>query len=405
MMALFEQTLLTLWSHRLRSLLAIIAISWGIISVLVLLALGQGFYQVNVSSFSLLMSNTQIVRPGRTSKPWQGLPARRPIILNQGSLDVIRQQPDIKALSVVYQKWGVPVHNAAGAPQSGYVRGVDSLYLGMRQMTLSAGSRNFTAYDLLQKGHVAIVGWRLAKMGNFHLSQSIWINDVPFRIIGITKPKEGGVNTGFDTQQILIPNTTFHALWQSNPAQLMITPKAGISDAQLRADLAPFFARLMQFDPTDTSAMWMPNFSQSANFVKSLLRGIQMFLGGSGAMTLAVGALGVANIMFLSVTERTREIGVRLALGATPNRILRQFLLEGGVLVLLGTVVGVALSYLAVWGLRWWGMPNWLGSPEITVSSLLMSLSVTAVLALLAAYFPARRASLLTPVVALSARA
>jgi putative ABC transport system permease protein len=405
MMALFEQTIWTLWAHRLRSALAITAIAWGIVSVLVLLALGEGFYRVNVASFSLLMSNTQIVRPGQTSKPWQGLPARRAIIVNDGVLGVLKKQPDIQALSVVYQKWRVPVHNATGTPLEGYIRGVDPLYIGMKKIQLSDGSRNFTPYDVTQQSHVAILGWRIAQMGNFYLNQSVWINGIPFHIVGITQKKEGGVDMGFETRQILIPNSTFHSLWQGNPAQLMITPKPTITDAQLRTNLTSFFSRLMQFDPSDQYAMWMPDLSQGANFITALLRGIQMFLGGSGAMTLAVGALGVANIMFLSVTERTREIGVRLALGATPNSILRQFLVEGGVLVFIGTLVGLGLSYGVVYGLSLIGLPAWLGTPVITLDSLYLSLGVTIVLALLAAYFPARRAAHLTPVAALSARA
>ncbi len=405
MIALFEQTIWTLWAHRLRSILAMTAIAWGIISVLVLLALGEGFYRVNVSSFSLLMSNTQIVRPGHTSKPWQGLPSRRAIIVNDGVLDVLNKQPDIDALSVVYQKGNVPVHNATGAPLAGYIRGVDPRYLGMKNIQLSSGSRNFTSYDLNQRSHVAILGWQFAKMGRFSLNQTVWINNIPFYIVGITKEAEGGVDMGFESRQILIPNTTFHNLWQGNPAQLLITPKPHVTDTQLRTQLTQFFSRLMQFDPTDQYAMWMPNLSQSANAIKALLRGVQLFLGGSGAMTLAVGALGVANIMFLSVTERTREIGVRLALGATPNCILRQFLVEGGVLVFLGTLMGIGFSYGLIYGLSLMQLPAWLGTPVITLDSLYLSLGVTVVLALLAAYFPARRAAHMIPVVALSARA
>jgi putative ABC transport system permease protein len=122
-------------------------------------------------------------------------------------------------------------------------------------------------------------------------------------------------------------------------------------------------------------------------------------------MTLAVGALGVANIMFLSVTERTREIGVRLAIGATPNNILVQFLLEGGILVAMGTVLGVGISYAVVELMNQIGLPEWLGSPIMTLDAIMMALFVTAILALLASFFPARRASNLTPVIALSARA
>jgi putative ABC transport system permease protein len=139
--------------------------------------------------------------------------------------------------------------------------------------------------------------------------------------------------------------------------------------------------------------------------IKGIFRGIQVFLGASGAMTMAVGALGVANIMFLSVTERTREIGVRLAIGATQKSILNQFILEGLILVAVGTGVGLMFAYSIVTLLSSITLPEWVGIPVITLGSIVWSLLVTLILALMASYFPARRASRLTPVIALSARA
>ncbi len=97
---------------------------------------------------------------------------------------------------------------------------------------------------------------------------------------------------------------------------------------RLEKVLSDFYSKLLHFDPTDRDAIDMPDFSEGASMIKGIFRGIQIFLGASGAMTMAVGALGVANIMFLSVTERTREIGVRLAVGATQKSILNQFILE-----------------------------------------------------------------------------
>lgn len=120
---------------------------------------------------------------------------------------------------------------------------------------------------------------------------------------------------------------------------------------------------------------------------------------------MAVGALGVANIMFLSVTERTREIGVRLAIGATQGSIMSQFIIEGLILVTLGSIVGLMASFGTVYLLGSMALPEWIGSPVITLSSIGMALTVTLILAFLASYFPAKRASRLTPVDALSARA
>jgi putative ABC transport system permease protein len=186
---------------------------------------------------------------------------------------------------------------------------------------------------------------------------------------------------------------------------ILLKPIDGMEAAGFRQSIVYFFAKQLHFDPLDKEAINLPDLSEGAAMINGIFRGIQIFLAASGAMTMAVGALGVANIMFLSVTERTREIGVRLAIGATPKTILGQFLVEGFALVAAGTSLGLLVAFTAVSLLANVTLPDWIGSPVITPASIGWSLLVTLILALLASYFPARRASRLTPVIALSARA
>ncbi|WP_245597689.1 ABC transporter permease [Psychromonas aquimarina] len=401
---MLQQIVQMLFAHRLRSLLAVTAVVWGIVSVLVLMALGEGFYQINAKSFSLLMSDTQLALPEMTSKPWQGLPARREVSFTEPEFRLLEKQSAIKALSVVFQKWDAAVTDITGHTLPGYIRGVDNNYIAMRKIKLASGSRNISTRDINRYSRIAVIGWQLAQQGGLTIGDKLRVNGVPFLVAGITRQSEGGMSMGREDNQVLIPSSTFTELWNDKPVQIMVTPAAGISGVVLRKNLLSFFASQKHFDPSDKRAVWLPDFSQDVKFFTTLLRGIQLFLGASGAMTLAVGALGVANIMFLSVTERTREIGVRLAIGASPNNILVQFLLEGGVLVSIGTAVGIALSYVLILLLNQMGLPDWLGSPVISADAVLMALSVTVVLALLASFFPARRASNLIPVIALSAR-
>ncbi|WP_299020075.1 ABC transporter permease [uncultured Photobacterium sp.] len=405
MSAMLQQTLQTLMAHRLRSLLAVIAIVWGIVSVLVLVALGEGFYQVNTKSFAVLMSDTQSVYPEMTSKPWQGLPARRMVTITEAEMRQLEHQPAIKGLAVVYENWEATVTDTQGRSLPGYVRGVDGRFVTWRKFKLTKGSRNITPSDIKNHNRVVVVGWQLANIAGLSLGGQVKVNAVPFTVIGITEQSEGGFRMDNDEQQVMMPSPTFTDLWQKNPSMLLVDPAEGISGVVLRKSLISFFAKQQHFDPTDSRAMYLPDFSQSAKFFTALFRGIQLFLGISGAMTLAVGALGVANIMFLSVTERTREIGIRLAIGATPTSILLQFITEGGLLVIAGTGIGLMLSCAIVTLMAVIGMPDWLGIPQITFDAVMMALSVTGVLALMAAYFPAKRASRLTPVIALNARA
>lgn len=404
MNALILQTIQTLLAHRLRSMLAMIAIVWGIVSVLVLVALGEGFYQVNTKAFSMLLSDTQPVWPEMTSKPWQGLPARREVSVTETEMRQLERQPAVEGISVIYQNWEASVSDMQGLGLPGYVRGVDGYFSTWRKQKLISGSRSISPNDIRNHNRVAVVGWQLAQIGGLSLGGELKINSIPFTIIGVTEESEGGFRMDNDEQQVIIPSSVFTDIWQKNPGMLIVQPAEGISGVVLRKSLMSFFAKQQHFDPSDNRAMYMPDFSKDAKFFTTLLRGIQMFLGASGAMTLAVGALGVANIMFLSVTERTREIGIRLAIGATPGSILVQFMTEGGILVLAGTGVGLLLSYGFVTAMTVIGMPDWLGIPQITLDAVLMALGVTAVLAMMAAYFPAKRASKLTPVIALGAR-
>ncbi|MGN2616650.1 ABC transporter permease [Aliivibrio fischeri] len=405
MMALFSQTIQTLLAHRLRGFLAILAIVWGIISVLVLVALGEGFYQINMKSFSLLMNDTQVVFLGQsTTKEWKGRAAKRLIVPSEAEVRQIRNHPAIENISVIYSKWDASVTDSQGRSLPRNVTGIDDQFIELRNAKLSKGSRQVNHSDLVNHKRVALVSWQLADIGSLHIGSSLNINGIPFRVIGITKKNEDGILFD-DARQAMIPSTVFTDLWESEPDMLFISPVEGVSSWQLRKNILSFFANQQYFDPNDKDAMYMPDFGQRAAFFKKLLRGIQLFLGANGAMTLAVGSLGVANIMFLSVTERTREIGVRLAIGATPNNILGQFLIEGGILIACGTAIGIVFSYGIVMLLNMIGMPEWLGEPMITLDAIKISLGVTAVLALLAAYFPARRASNLLPVIALSTRA
>ncbi len=379
MRPMLQQIVQMLFAHRLRSLLAVTAVVWGIVSVLVLMALGEGFYQINARSFSLLMSDTQLALPEMTSKPWRGLPSRRALSFTEPEFRLLEKQSAIKAVSVLYQKWDAAVTDMTGHTLPGYIRGVDNYYIGMRKIKLALGSRNISVRDINSHSRIAVIGWQLAQQGGLTIGDKIRVNGVPFLVSGITRQSEGGMSMGREDNQVLIPSSTFTELWNIKPAQVMVTPAPGISGVVLRKNLLSFFASQKHFDPSDKRAVWLPDFSQDVKFFTTLLRGIQLFLGASGAMTLAVGALGVANIMV-------------------------QFLLEGAVLVSIGTAVGIAVSYILIVLLNQMGLPDWLGSPVISADAVLMALSVTVVLALLASFFPARRAANLIPVTALSAR-
>ncbi|NRF26311.1 ABC transporter permease [Vibrio coralliilyticus] len=404
MSSLLQQTWQTLIAHRMKSILAIIAIAWGVISVVVLIALGEGFYRHQSQSFSFMVNNVQVVFPSQTSKPWQGLPSRREIDIPQDKVEMIKQSGFVKEVASVYAKWDASVTNIKGQNLARAVSGIDPAYFALAERKLQTGSRNISPSDIASHTRVAVLGDQIAKMGGIGIGEEVKVNGIPFLVIGVLSDEDTGISFG-DSRRVFIPQTTYRDLWNDKPWMLLMKPIDGMDSASFRESIVRFYAKQLHFDPSDKDAVRLPDFSEGAAVISGILRGIQIFLGASGAMTMAVGALGVANIMFLSVTERTREIGVRLAIGATQVSILSQFIIEGLILVAVGTAIGLMLSFALVALLSTVALPEWIGSPVITPDSIALSLLVTVVLALMASYFPAKRASRLTPVLALSARA
>ncbi|WP_076585053.1 ABC transporter permease [Vibrio ostreicida] len=404
MMSILQQTVQTLLAHRMKSLLAMIAIAWGVISVVVLMALGEGFYRHQSQSFSFLTEKIQYAFPSYTSKPWKGLASRREIRITQQQVELLRQSDFVESVAVNYAKWDASVTNSKGQSLSRFVAGIDAAYFDLTQRKLLAGSRNLSPSDLSHHSRVAVLGNQVAQMGNIQLGDSVNVNGIPFRVIGVVSDEDGGRSFG-DARKVFIPHSTFRDLWNSKPWLMLVKPASGIDSPALRQYILRFYARQLHFDPNDTEAIYLPDYSEGANIINGILTGIQLFLAASGAMTMAVGALGVANILFLSVTERTREIGVRLAIGASQSSILAQFIVEGLILVSVGTMAGLLCAFGLVALLGNLSLPDWIGLPTITLSAIGMSMLVMMVLALLASYFPAKRASNLTPVIALSARA
>ena len=404
MKTLLLQTWVTIMAHRTKSILAVVAISWGMISVVTLMALGEGFYRKQSQSFAFMINDTQIIFPSRTSKPWQGMPTRREINVSHDNVDQLKHADFVADASAVYAKWDANVSSMMGQQLATGVGGVDSAYFPLMKRKLRLGSRNISPSDIKNHTRVAIIGDQLAQMGGLSVGDDVKVNGIPFRVIGILDDESSGISFG-DSRRVFIPQTTYRDLWNDKIWMILAKSAYDAETTYFRKNIIAFYAQRLHFDPMDRDALSFLDMSDRSDVIINILRGIQIFLAASGVMTMAVGALGVANILFLSVTERTREIGVRLAVGATPNIILSQFIFEGLILVAIGTALGLGLSLSLVGVLSVVPLPEWIGEPAVTPQAILVALLVTFCLAFLASYFPARRASCLTPVVALSAKA
>jgi len=408
---LVQEILASIRAHKLRSGLTLLGIIGGTVSVLVLLALGEGFYLSNKMAMDTLANNAIMGSPYFTSKPFRGQGQHQAIKIYASDIEQLQKTlPDILYASPVLQAQQRITLSYGKQTAFREVIGVGPAYQYVRKLNLTKKSRFINALDLNQTNKVVVIGEKLKTRlfgQQTAINKILKINGIPFRVIGVSATDHSGsfldaLNSGF--MPAYIPYSTFIKLWGNQViSEFIVTPKADTDVNALKIQIQHYFAALLNYDPTDTQAIWMPNIQEFLQFLQWFFMGIQIFLGFCGASVLGIGGLGVANIMFLIVHERTREIGLRMALGATDAYIMWQIMLETFLFVWIGGVMGIVLSYGVVALLAHLSLPPWLGTPIITFYSVYITIGVLMMIALISGYFPAKRAQQMNPAVALIA--
>jgi putative ABC transport system permease protein len=421
------QTLANLRANKLRSFLTMFGILWGIISVVILSATGEGFRRGNERVLRELGKNIGIVWGGRTSLQVGGERAGRWVRLTADDARAIEKQARlVEVATPELQRSGLRVksrYNAA-APQ---VHGIEPSYQLIRTIDLEYG-RQFNWEDERQVRRVAIIGADMTQQlfaNRRSVGEEITINGIRYTVVGKIRKKEQDSNySGPDNDKVFVP---FAAMAQDFPrtdaepgvvSNIIVAPKPWVvadlprafasrtgrindMDWPLERDVRAVLARRHNFDPNDREGMWMWDTSVNSLMFGRMVDTMRDFFMAVGFITLALGGLGVMNIMLIAVRERTREIGVRKALGATTRDILRQFFLEGFLITFIsGSLgMGIALGLCALINLlpmpeRFVGMVLTPVAGAITVGSLIL-------VGILTSLYPARRAAELPPVEAL----
>src|SRR6266576_1077543 len=404
-----RQSLATLWAHKLRSFLTMFGIAWGVGSLLLLVGLGEGFRSGQTKQLANLGQDIMFMFPGHIpAVEGSTLSARKYYFTYQDYLAIRRDAHSLRYLSPVLNREDIRAVSDYGST-NGQVFGVAPEYNQIRNVPVGTG-RWFNDEDNVQRRRVAVVGWELLKNvfpGRPAVDAPLLLNGIRFYIIGVLAKVGKDGNNGTNAR-IFIPIETMHNLFplkekntENAISFINYRPLHKAEHLRSKEEVHQIIARLHGFNPKldDVFEDW--DTVENSQKVGKIFDAMDYFLGVVGLVTLVLGAIGIVNIMLVSVAERTKEIGLRKALGATHRNILTQFFVEGAFLTLLSGGVGLAITAGFFALLAQLPPQEGFDNPRIVPFSAVVAIVSLALAGIGAGVYPARQAALLEPVEAL----
>ena len=408
---LLLDALRALWAHKVRTALTMFGIAWGIVSITLMVAAGEGLRVGQKQQADNLGKDLMIVFAGRTSLQAGGVRAGRGI--RWTDTDHVAVKAEATSCYYVLPELGqdnVPVrsaYNNGSLLVTGSLPGFEDL----RSIPIGEG-RFYNDADQAEGRRVAFLGSDAKKQlfaERPAIGETVHIRQYPYKVIGVMQRKEQDSSyDGRDISKVFIPFSAIIRDFPNKPPALphsidrmLVSPKSVEEHDACKAQLRRALARLHDFDPKDREAAHIWDTMQDAKAFRQMTDGMKYFLGAVGVVTLFLGGIGVMNVMLVTVRERTREIGVRKAVGATSAEILGQFFAEAMAVVLISGGVGLALAYGLCALVNLMPMPPFFAGLLPTWQASVLSFVLLGTVALFAALYPANRAAAVDPIEAL----
>jgi len=400
---MYKESFLMAWAsliaNKLRSLLTMLGIIIGVAAVIALVSIGNGVKQDIEDSISSLGSNLLVVMPGAPRTPGVRPSAGSMKTLKVSDYEAIAKLDGVKAASPMTNGSYVVIYQNKNWTTS--VSGVNANFLDVNNWTMTSG-RFFSDKNVQNRERVAVVGQTVVKnlfADEDPVGKEIRVKNIPFRVIGVLKSKGNGTMGNDQDDTVLIPYTTsmerVEGIDYLRRVYVVAKDDGGID--RLQADIENLLRVRHNIKDTNLDDFNIQNMKSIMETVAQTTGTFTLFLGAVAAISLVVGGIGIMNIMLVSVTERTREIGVRKALGATYSVIVTQFLIEAVVISLMGGFIGIAFGIGAS---KVIGMVSGM-STIVSVPTIIMSFAFSMAIGLIFGIYPARKAAKLNPIDAL----
>jgi len=408
----FKHVFKELFSERTRILLTILAVAWGTASITIMLALGEGLRLTFGRAMNGMGNGILVVNRGQTSRAYGGLPEGHKIRLTEDDLRAVRTAvPEIAEISGEYAS-GKSMRTASKW-RSGRVVGVEPAFGSIRNVAPSPGGRFINQRDIERRRRVVMLGTQAVKelyeKGEDPVGTCVEIDGRPFLVVGVMQKKfQSSCYGGPDYGHVWIPGTTYKAMFGARDYRnWVVKPHRPEQMETIKTRIREILAANHGCDPTDKDIVRYWDALKMQETSNAVFYGFQTFLGIIGALTLIVAGVGIANVMYVSVSGATRDIGIRMAVGAKGYQVLTQYVLEALAATAIGGLVGLAISQGVVSLVGLIPMSGdffeFVGKPVPILSGVVAAvvIGILGLIGFLAGLFPARRAAQVDPAEAL----